>query len=268
MDIYDSHTHLNQEKLFPRRKELLSSFIQIGGKGIVNAGANTFYNEKGILIAKESKNLFPGCWVKCCLGFHPCDVEQMRWSHEEEIKQLKKQILIHPEEVIAIGECGIDLHYDKEASTLTLQKKIFEKQCELARELHLPIVIHSREAFDQTFEILKNFSDLKIYFHCRGYGEKELLFLFNYFPKLFIGFCGNISYPKAEELRKSIKVTPKEKILIETDAPYLPPQAFRWEENTPERIVQNGQYIAKLLETTEEMLWQQVEQNFWELYRR
>ncbi len=78
MPIYDSHTHLNQEQLFPKRKDLLASFIQAEGKGLVNAGANASYNEKGILIAQESQKLFPDCWVKCSLGFHPCDVEQLQ----------------------------------------------------------------------------------------------------------------------------------------------------------------------------------------------
>lgn len=227
MPIYDSHTHLNQEQLFPKRKDLLASFIQAEGKGLVNAGANASYNEKGILIAQESQKLFPDCWVKCCLGFHPCDVEQLEGSPEAALAQLKSQILAHREEVVAIGECGIDLHYDQEGTTLPLQRQIFESQCRLARELNLPIVIHSRDAFDQTFEILKAFSDLKIYFHCRGYGEAELQRLLENFPHLFIGFCGNISYPKAENLRISLKATPKEKILIETDAPYLSPQTFR-----------------------------------------
>ena len=268
MHIYDAHTHLNQEKLFPKRKELLSSFIHAGGRGLVNAGANASYNEKGILIAKESQKLFPDCWVKCCLGFHPCDVAQVEGSPAEALAQLKNQILAHCEEVVAIGECGIDLHYDQEGTTLLLQKQLFEAQCKLARELNLPIVIHSRDAFDQTFEILKNFSDLKIYFHCRGYGEEELQHLLECFSQLFIGFCGNVSYPKAEALRKSLRASPKEKILIETDAPYLSPQEFRGQENVPERVVQNGEYIAKLLKISQEELWQQVEKNYWELYEK
>lgn len=181
---------------------------------------------------------------------------------------LKKQILTHPEEVVAIGECGIDLHYDQEGKTLELQRQVFTAQCELARELDLPLVIHSREAFKETFEILKHYMDLKIYFHCWGYTERELQLLLPIFPRLFVGFCGNISYPKAEDLRRSLKALPIERILIETDAPYLAPQGFRGQLNSPQRVKELGSFIAELLEMEEGVLWRQIEQNFFSLYHR
>lgn len=181
---------------------------------------------------------------------------------------LKKQLLAHHEEVVAIGECGIDLHYDSEGKTLELQRQVFAAQCELARELDLPLVIHSRAAFEETFEILKAYTDLKIYFHCWGYTEEELQLLLSLFPRLFVGFCGNVSYPKAEELRKSLKTLPLEQLLIETDAPYLAPQGFRGQLNRPQRVKELGSFIAELLEMEEEELWRQIEQNFFSLYRR
>lgn len=267
MQLYDAHTHLNQENLFPDWQTHLQAFIAAGGKGLVNIGANADYNQRGLAIAQKSAELFPACWVKAAIGFHPCDVEALGTEWEETLSQLKKEILTHREEVVAIGECGIDLHYDQVGTSLPLQKKVFKAQCELARSLKLPIVIHSRDAFEETLEILEPYPDLKIYFHCWGYTEKELQILLSLFPKLFVGFCGNVSYPKAEGLRASLKTLPKEKLLIETDAPYLAPQGFRGQVNTPEKVKVIGSFIAQFLEREEEQLWKQVEQNFWTLYQ-
>ena len=88
-------------------------------------------------------------------------------------------------------------------------------------------MIHSRDAFAETFEIIKHYPDLTFYFHCRGYGPDEINQLLEIFPKIFFGFDGNSSYPKSDHLRASARLLPKEKILIETDAPYLSPEAFR-----------------------------------------
>lgn len=265
---FDSHTHLNQELLFPDRKEHLLQFIQQWGRGLVNAGANWWYNERGILIAEEAKNLFPECRVKTAVGFHPCDVKSLGRSLQEALAKLKNQISTHRWHIVAIGECGIDLHFDTEWKTLDLQKEVFQAQCELAREVNLPIVIHSRDAFDQTFDILKNYSDLIIYFHCWGYGINELQKLIDKFPRLFVWFCGNISYPKADNLRESVRILPQNQLLIETDAPYLSPQEVRGQMNTPKNIVKTGQFIAKILHLEEKQLWKQVEENFWSLYRK
>ena len=265
---FDAHTHLNQERLFPDWKAHLFDFINQGGRRLINAGANTGYNERGILIAQEAKKLFPNCRVKCAVWFHPCDVEELCSPIEKEIQKLKNQIFQHREEVVAIGECGIDLHFDTEGNILALQKGVFTAQCKLAKEVHLPIVIHSRDAFEETFAVLKEFPELTIYFHCRGYSEKEIQILLATFPKLFIGFCGNTTYPKAEHLRSSLKAVPKEKILIETDAPYLSPQGFRGQTNTPAKLIFTGKFLADLLGMEEEALWQQVEKNFWNLYQK
>ena len=267
MKIYDSHTHLNQELLFPKREELFFSFIQNWWAWLVNAWANENYNTRGIEIAKRCKENYPEVFVKCALGWHPCDVENIHWDLDEERAHLKDLIIQNREEVVAIGECWIDLHYWK-IEGLEKQKRYFRAQCELAQELELPIVIHSRDGFSETFEVLKDFKDLVVYIHCWGYSAKEIEIMVASFPKLFIGFCWNISYKNAENLRESVKVLPLEKLLIETDAPYLSPQGFRWKENSPEMVGIIWKYIAELLCVSEEALWEQVEKNFYTLYRR
>lgn len=99
----------------------------------------------------------------------------------------------------------MDAHYPDYEKVKKLQQELFNAQCELARELALPVVIHSRDQFDDTLEIIKNYTDLKVYFHCRGYGPQELEVLHNLLPQLRVGFCGNITYPAAVQLRSSLK---------------------------------------------------------------
>lgn len=128
------------------------------------------------------------------------------------------------EHIVAIGECGIDLYYPGASDFLDFQKEIFMKQCELARELKLPIVIHSRVAFDETIEVLQAFKELKIYFHCWSYGVEQLETLLKSFPQIWIGYTGICTYPKSTENKACLQATPLDKILLETDAPYLAPQ--------------------------------------------
>jgi len=114
------------------------------------------------------------------------------------------------------------------SETLEIQKQLFIRHCELARELNLPIVVHSRDAFNDTFEILQNYTDLTVYFHCRGYGTQEIKKLQDLkIKKLYFGFCGNVTYKKAEELRESLKIIPLDQLVLETDAPWLTPQIVR-----------------------------------------
>ena len=267
MEIFDSHTHLNQEELFKNREELLLNFIKKWWKGLINAWANRIYNNNWIYISEKTKKSHPEIFVKCALWWHPCDVEQIGLNYKETKQELKEGIIKNKEYVVAIGECWIDLHYDPEWKTLELQQQYFESQCELAEELDLPIMIHSRDAFNQTYEILKRHKDITIYIHCRWYWADEIKKMLNTFNTLFIWFCWNITYKNAENLRESIKILPLKNLLIETDAPYLSPQWFRWTLNAPERVQEIGKYIWELLWVSEEQLWEQVKDNFFRLYK-
>lgn len=143
------------------------------------------------------------------------------------MQRLKDVYSANKQYVVAIGETGIDVHYAHGPETLDVQKKLFVEHCTMARELKLPLVVHSRDAFDETFEILKGYADLTIYFHCRGYGPTEFRMLNAEFKNLFIGFCGNVTYKKADNLRETLKLVPLDQLLLETDAPYLAPQLIR-----------------------------------------
>jgi TatD DNase family protein len=174
---------------------------------------------------------------------------------------LEQQYLQNPDEVIAIGECGIDLHRTDNAN-LAHQQELFRLHAELARKLQLPLVIHSRDAFEETLEILKAFPDLKLYFHCRGYGAEEVQIVEELFPKVRLGFTNILTYPNAHSTRAAFLAVKKAKRLMETDAPFLPPQAFRGKRNYPAYVKYAYASGAELLGIAEEALEQQIEENF------
>ena len=304
---FDSHTHLNNEQLYPQRQQHLQDFIQKGWIGLINIGVNHEYNTRWIEIARsfhwvtatiepvrslrgkynnfksehsKQESDADGIGVRCTIGLHPYEVVSWDITDSNLHHKLKEMSLLYApykECIVAIGECGIDTHYPDSHTTLALQKDLFRQQCDLARQWDLPIVIHSRANRQATHEVLQNFKDLTIYFHCRSYTPDEIKIIKATYPKFYIGFCGNISYPKATEIRQSLRYLIHENenypdsiisgevdtsykvlgtsdrqlitnnLLIETDAPYLAPQSHRGETNTPALIGETYQYISSLL---------------------
>lgn len=127
--------------------------------------------------------------------------------------------------------------------------------------------MHSRDAFHETFEILKNYSDLTIYFHCRGYGPEEFRVLSSEFRNLYVGFCGNVTYKKAEELRETLKIVPLTQLLLETDAPYLTPQIVRGTDNHPANVKYIYEFVSEFLQINPEALSDHVLANFHSIYK-
>ncbi len=264
--MFDAHTHLNAEQLFPDRELHLSNFVQKWGQGLINIGANETYNLRAIQIAQQAKDKFPDLKIASAIGLHPWDLDVLKISSQQALAEIKSLYLDHPSEVLAIGEIGMDFHYPVNAEQIAFQEEIFDLQCQLARELKLPIVIHSRDAFDTTFQILKNYPDLKTYFHCRWYGPEELKILQDTFPDLYVGYTGNITYQNAHQLRASLEITPLEQLILETDAPYLSPQISRGTLNTPGKIKEIWLFVANFLKLNPQTLWQQLEHNFHQFY--
>lgn len=249
--LIDTHTHLNEDRLFENRKTHIETFQNTGGKILINAGANPFYNQRGIQISQEAKQFFPQLIIKTTVGIHPCDITK---EFKSQIEDIEKLYLQNPEEIVAIGECGVDLHFP-ESEAVEIQQEGFKLQAELARKHHLPLVIHSRDAFEETFEVLKDFSDLKIYIHSRAYDENALKKCEETFPHLRIGINNIFTYPSAKESRNAVLKKTSAKILTETDAPYLPPQSKRGEINYPHYV----QYVYDAYTTQTEKQSDEIE---------
>lgn len=262
----DAHTHLNSPKLFEDWQKHILDFEKIWGVGIVNVWADQAYNNNAIEISKNYKwkiNVWATIW------FHPYEVECgniNEWNIKNYINELKSSYNENKKCIVAIWEAWIDISFNKEKSNINLQKKLFEAQCKLAQELNMPIIIHSRDDFESTFDVLKKYKNLKIYFHCRWYGPNEVKTLQKSFDNIWIGFCANISYPKAQNIRNSIKVCDLNNILLETDAPYLPPQEFRGKTNYPIFVKHIYDLWSELLCIEKDKLEEIVYNNFKKLY--
>lgn len=276
---YDAHTHLNDDKLYPQREKHLQDFFDHWWARIVNIGVNHDRNKKAIHISKQAQKHWHN-HVLATIGVHPTETVFGDINHIDDIAPLIHQLeqVYHKNKkyIVAIGECGNDAHHGDYKKTKELQKELFFQQGLLARKHKLPLVIHSRDNFDDAFEILKAFVDLKIYFHCRGYGPDEIKKLHHTFPHLRIGFCGNISYPKAQLLRDSfeqIKILQKNTssihkihFLLETDAPYLTPQTKRGTINVPANIKDIYQYISDTFNIASSLLQEKIKHAFEWLY--
>ncbi len=276
MNYIDAHTHLNSDELFPAWKEYLQWFITVWWVALLNVWVDLERNRRWLAIAEQSVALFgEQCIVKATIWWHPSLVSYWTISSQEHIeifmKQLEEDLKANTKHVVAIGECGIDAHYPwwwKEH--LLLQQSLFFAQVALAETWWLPVVIHSRDAFSETIEVLQTFPTLPVYMHCWWYGVKQLEQLIKTFGLLRVWFCGNTTYPKATELRESLDFLIHHDtfinntcwLLLETDAPWLTVQTKRWQRNMPSYIPELYIFIAEYLWRTHDYLTKRVNNDF------
>lgn len=298
MKLYDSHTHLNAEPLLQDWQSYIQKFVDIGGVGLVNSWASEAYNVQGIEIAKHVERLrnwdkplrpsdtspYPPSWtsqgremedvvIKATVGWHPdsCTTGDITEENlQQKILDLKLLYEENTDVVVAIGECGIDTYYPGSEDFLSLQKRLFTLQCDLAKELNLPLMVHIRRDFLSAFEILKNYHDMTIYIHCWWFGPEEVEILkresVELWWNLFIGFCGNVTYKNAQNLRDSLSILPLDQLLLETDAPWLSPQVVRGTTNHPANVKYIYEFVADYLHMDSEQLALQIEKNFKAVY--
>ena len=224
--IFDTHCHVYDEKYIEGSIEVIKKSIQEGVGLFMIPGDNLVNSRKEIELA----SLFPE--VYCAIGIHPSDV--MNLDIDETIEELKKMFLTS-NKIKAIGEIGLDKYWVKEENVINKQKEFFIRQIELANELKLPIIIHDRDAHEETINILKEHKP--IYggvMHCfSGSVEylKEILKL-----GLYIGLDGPVTYKNAITPKEVAKYVPLDKLLVETDSPYLTPSPFRGKINYPHYV--------------------------------
>lgn len=265
--LYDWHTHLNDDKLYDIWPEILNNFIAQWWKWLVNQWVSEMRNQRAIDIAEKCKN--SEIYVKATIWFHPSEAVEKYitlGNLSQKIISLEEIYKKNSEYIVAIWECGLDYHYEWSMETKDIQKKLFEEQCKLADKLNLPLVVHSRDAFQDTMDVLKDFKTMKIYFHCRGYWPDELMQVVNMLPNSFVWFAWNVTYPKAVNLKESLLICPQDKLILETDAPYLAPQGMRGQINEPALVKHIYEFAAQNLWMDIEYLQNLVEENFRKLY--
>lgn len=235
---FDSHTHYDDERFDEDRYILLESLKEKGVDYVVHAGADISSSHKGLELAKQYDFIYTS------IGVHPHEVHQMSDGDIDKLRELAKE-----PKVVAIGEIGLDYYYNY--SSKEDQVYWFKRQLELAKELSLPVIIHSREASQLTFDILKEADIHKGVIHCFS-GSHELAK--EYVKRgFYIGIGGAITFNNA---RKTIEVAehiPIENIVIETDCPYLTPVPFRGKRNDSSYLKYVVEKIAQIkdMEPTE-----------------
>lgn len=251
--IFDSHAHYDSEQFNEDREELLLSMEEHGVGTIVNSGASW----DSVTEVVELAHKYP--FIYAAVGMHPDEVGDL---NDERFEYLKSQC--QKEKVVAVGEIGLDYYWDNESHDV--QKKWFIKQLELARELDLPVIIHSRDAAADTLEIMKEYGQgLRGVIHCFSYSVE----LAREYVKMgfHIGIGGVVTFKNGRKLKEIAEEIPLDRILLETDCPYLAPVPFRGKRNCSAYISYVAQEIANLKGISYEEVVAQTEQNGKRLFR-
>ncbi len=246
MDFFDSHAHYNDERFLENREELIQDMYKDEITNIVCAGYNVEASKDAIELAQKFHHIFATC------GISPNDLTE---NVEKELKIIED--IAKNEKVVAIGEIGLDYYWNKDNKGL--QKEVFKKQIDIANKLNLPIVIHTRDAVMDTLQIIKeNPVKKKGIFHCCPLNQeliKEALKL-----EFYISFSGVITFKNAKS-DECIKLVPNDKILIETDSPYLSPEPNRGKTNTSRNVKYVAQKIAQIKDMTLEEIAKLTNEN-------
>ena len=239
MNLFDSHSHYNDEKFDIDREQIIKETLSNSVSNFIIAGYNIQGSKKAIQIAENYEQIYTTA------GISPNDVEDIKENVIESISQIEE--IAKNKKVVAIGEIGLDYYWNKENKEL--QKEVFIKQIEVANKLDLPIVIHTRDAFIDTIEILKqNNVNKKGIFHCCPLNQelvKEAVKLGYY-----ISLSGVITFKNAKNVGEILNLIPEDKLLIETDSPYLSPEPLRGKRNNSMNVKYVAEKIAQFKNKT------------------
>ncbi|MCY6355706.1 TatD family hydrolase [Clostridium sp. ZS2-4] len=236
--IFDSHAHYDDRRFNEDREQVIKELKENDIVGVLNCGASLRGTRASAKLAEKYDIFY------AAVGIHPGNAYELTKEALDEIKKMTKK-----DKVRAIGEIGLD-YYWEENPPKEVQKAVFRKQMELARELNLPVVIHDRDAHGDTLDIMKEFPEVKGVVHCfSGSVEfaRECLKLGYY-----IGITGVITFKNSKKLRDVAKEVPLDRILVETDCPYMAPTPYRGERNRSEYIKYVIEQIAEIKEVSVE----------------
>lgn len=227
----DTHCHLDFPEFDKDRDEAIKRAKDEGVGYIINIGTSILSCEKAVGLSKRYG------FIYATVGLHPHEADRF---DNEALGSIEK--LAGNNKVVAIGETGLD--YYRNYSGVENQKLLFRSLIKLAKNLNLPLVVHTRQAQNDTLEVLKEENPRKVQVHCFSGDEnflKECLGL-----GFFISFACNITYEKAQGLRDMVKIIPLERLLLETDAPFLPPEGFRGRRNEPAYLKYLAEELARI----------------------
>lgn len=248
----DSHAHLEMEQFDSDREAVIARAAAAGLTAIITVGTTIPDCEKAAEIARLHPQVY------AAVGIHPHEVKEIVAGTFDTLRTLARQ-----EKVVAIGEIGLDFFYDH--SPQEVQLRCFAEQLDLALELDLPVIIHDREAHAETLQILRRGKGrLRGVLHCFSGDQqmaRECLKM-----GLHLSVAGPVTYKKADQLRAVAREIPAERLLIETDAPYLAPQPWRGKRNEPAYVVETARCLAAIRGVAFEELASQTEENACQLF--
>lgn len=246
MGLFDSHSHLNDEKFDEDREEQIKKIRESGVSNFITAGYSVESSKNALEIAKKYD------FIYTTAGVSPNDIPQTEEELWKQLAEIEKIVEKNKEKICAIGEIGLDYYWNTDNKEL--QKKAFIEQIKIANKYNLPIVIHTREAVMDTLQILKENKVTKTgVFHCCPQNReliKEGLKL-----GFYISFAGPITFKNSKNAEEMINLVPNDRILIETDSPYLAPEPVRGTRNTPANV----KYIAQKIADVKGLTLEEVE---------
>lgn len=251
--IFETHAHYDDDRFKDDQKEVIEQAFSSGIGRIINIAANLESCKTTIALTQQFENLYGA------LGVHPSEIACLT---EESFQWLKQQCENSQicDKIVAIGEIGLDYYWDKEADVQARQREWFQRQLLLAKELNLPVVIHSRDAAEDTLKVMKEAKAQEIpgVVHCYSYSpelSKEFLKMGYY-----LGVGGVVTFKNAKKLVDTVAQTPMDRILLETDCPYMAPEPHRGKRNDSRYIPHIVEKIASIkgisVEEVEDITWQ------------
>ncbi len=252
--IFESHAHLLSQQFDQDRNEVIKRALENGIHAVLNVSDDRYTSQKAVEFANDNEMVFSS------VGIHPHNGKDFQ---NEDLDLLKA--LAQDSKTLAIGEIGLDYYYD--FCDKEIQKDVFAKQLELAKMLSMPVIIHDREAHKDTIDILASFKrDIKGILHCySGSAESAKIFLD---LGLYISFTGVITFKNANKTIEALKAVPMDRLLLETDCPYMSPEPFRGTRNEPKNLVYIARRMAEVKQVSYERLLEQLWENSFDLFNK
>lgn len=255
--IFETHAHYDDEQFDSGREALLASLPGCGIKCVVNIGASVESTMRSVRLAEAYD------FIYAAVGVHPSEISEL---NEERFAWLRT--LTGQKKVVAVGEIGLDYYWDKEPNVQEQQRYWFKRQIELAKETGLPIVVHSRDAASDTLQVMKeaHAEEVPGVIHCYSYSP-ELAWEFIRMG-YYIGVGGVVTFKNAKKLKETVEKIPLERILLETDCPYMAPEPHRGKRNDSRYIPYIVAKIAEIKQVPEAEVEAVTWQNARKLYQK
>ena len=233
MELIDTHCHLTFDDLARDIDAVIERSRQAGITGWIIVGTDPEHNQKAVRLAERFDNMY------AAVAIHPHDAKTVTPDTLKELRGLAQH-----DKVVAVGETGLDYFYNH--SLHDDQRRVFAEHLKIAAEFDLPVIVHSRKAFDETLEVLKKFRDIKkVVFHCFSGSAEQAKIVLDY--GFYISFTGVVTFKNANKTRLAAGVVPTDRFMLETDCPYMSPEPMRKQKmNEPALMVHTARFLAEL----------------------